>query len=170
MRRLPTSAIETKCEHGSGSTEPRTPRKGRPLRSFLLRVADTPFGERPTEISRARGFFLWFSHISLSARDRSREELYPNPIGSDTSCRKPVSAGDWRSLRRRCALVLRCIHRVAELGHASAKPSWLGPPHTLPREGQRIPLHPRCLPSISPPSKGCALASPAPCCQGADEP
>jgi hypothetical protein len=39
-----------------------------------------------------------------SHRDRSRSKLFPNPIGSDTSCRKPVSAGGWRCLRRRCAL------------------------------------------------------------------
>jgi hypothetical protein len=62
-----------------------------------------------------------------------------------------VSAEDAR-------LILRGIHRVAEQGHASAKPGWLGPPHTLPREEKRIPLHPRCLPSTGPPPKGCTHA------------
>jgi hypothetical protein len=37
-------------------------------------------------------------------RDRSRWELHPNPIGSGTSCHKPVSAGGWSRLRRRCPL------------------------------------------------------------------
>jgi len=97
---------------------------------------------------------LGVNHTRASSHhDHSRWKLYPNPIGSGTSCRKPASAGGWRSLRRRCALHLRDIHRSAGPGPAFAKPRRLGPPHTLPREGKRITPHPRCLPSTGPPPK-----------------
>jgi hypothetical protein len=158
-RCLPTSAIVTNCEHNRyRSVEPRTPRRSRLLRSFFLRVAWLL-----SERSQPRVHGSGAIEVSLAAsshRDRSRGKLNPNPIGSDTSCRNPVSAGGWRSLRRRCALLLRDIHRLAGLGHALAKPGRVGPPHTPPREGNRNPLRPRCLPSTSPPSKGCAHAPP----------
>jgi hypothetical protein len=104
-----------------------------------------------------------------SYRDRSRRKLHPNPICSGTSCHKPASAGGWSSLRRRCALHLRDIHRLAWPGPAFAKPRRLGPPHALPREGKRITPHPRCLPSTGPPPKGFALAPPALCYQSVGE-
>jgi hypothetical protein len=66
-------------------------------------------GKDPFRSSASRDFTgqgrLGVNHARASSHcDRSRSKLFPNPIGSDTSCRKPVSAGGWRRLRRRCAL------------------------------------------------------------------
>jgi hypothetical protein len=40
------------------------------------------------------------SCVDTSHRDRSRRELCPNPIGSDTSCRCSVRRAGWRRLPR----------------------------------------------------------------------
>jgi hypothetical protein len=58
-----------------------------------LRVA-VRFTAQPIERSRARGLLSGDSPIERhgsSRRDRSRWELHPNPIGSDTSCRGLVA-------------------------------------------------------------------------------
>ena len=67
-------------------------------------------GRGPFRSSASRDFTgqgrLGVNHARASShRDRSRSKLFPNPISSDTSCRKPVSAGGWRRLHRRCALL-----------------------------------------------------------------
>jgi len=54
-RRLPTSAIETKCDHNRTiDRAPHTAPKS-PSAQLYLRVANTPFGAQPAEISRLRG-------------------------------------------------------------------------------------------------------------------
>jgi hypothetical protein len=66
-------------------------------------LARTSFeGLVPTEMSRARGRrgFHLIMH-GASRRDRSRWELHPNPIGSDTSCRRARDDACRNSLRRR---------------------------------------------------------------------
>jgi hypothetical protein len=54
-RRLPTSAIETKCDHNRAiDRAPHTAPKS-PSAQLYLRVAIAPFGAQPAEISRLRG-------------------------------------------------------------------------------------------------------------------
>jgi hypothetical protein len=54
-RRLPTSAIETKCEHNRliGQTPHTAPKS--PSAQLMLRAATAPFGAKPAEMSRVRG-------------------------------------------------------------------------------------------------------------------
>lgn len=99
-RRLPTSAIETNCEHNCLTVRAPHTTPESPPAQLCLRVAQTRLRAVPAEISQARGF-CGDPHAASLCRDRSQRELYPNLIGSSTSCRKPVSAGSWSSLRRR---------------------------------------------------------------------
>jgi hypothetical protein len=156
-RRLPISAIETNCEHNLLMIRaPHTTLKS-PSAQLELRVAKAPFGAQPAEVSRARGE-RGGPREGPSSRDRSRWKLYPNPIGSGTSCRKPVSAGSWSSLRRRCPLIERTPTGSPGWAPLSRNPRRSGPPPAPSREEERDPPHPRCLPLIGPPPKGCALA------------
>jgi hypothetical protein len=110
----------------------------------------------PIEMSRARGLLssdLPIESAGTSHRDRSRWELHPNPIGSDTSCREPVAtpAGvavvvgplSWRDRLTSSPGVSRS--RGARL---------VGPPRATPREGDHATPHPRCLPSPDHPVRG----------------
>lgn len=90
-----------------GSPEPRAPCKWSPTcaalvadgyagpsRSGFLSVARFA-GARPVESSRVRdrGPGAFAPHyLGTSHCDRSPRELYPNPIDSDTSCRKLVTS------------------------------------------------------------------------------
>jgi hypothetical protein len=104
-RRLSTSAIY--CDpraHPTDRPNPAHRAGGRPpaqlsfratvfRRRNGLRVA-VRFTAQPIERSRARGLLSGDSPIERhgsSRRDRSRWELHPNPIGSDTSCRELVA-------------------------------------------------------------------------------
>jgi hypothetical protein len=105
----------------------------------------------------------------LPSRSLARE-LRPNPFGSDTSCRRSrraqagvacVAEASFRSLlARACLASIRLLRarspppgpRPASL--RSRFRSETGPPHTHPREGERDPLHPRCLPSSDSPCRG----------------
>jgi hypothetical protein len=88
-------------------------------------------------------------------RDRSRWKLHPNPVGSDTSCRRlvmirrperPASSGvDLPPSTNPPRSPTLARRRVPE--PAAADPRRIGPPLTLSREGGRDPPHPRCLPS-----------------------
>jgi hypothetical protein len=86
-----------------GPSEPRAPRSWSPTcaavfratvfrRRSGLRVASL-FRAKPVEMSRARGRLSRLPRESggSSRRDRSRWELFPNPIGSDTPCRGLVA-------------------------------------------------------------------------------
>lgn len=72
--RLPSSVASGLAPPVAGQGQPRSSR---------LR------GRQP--LSREAGAFL---------RDRSRGKLHPNPIRSDTSCRKPVPMPGWRTLHQ----------------------------------------------------------------------
>jgi hypothetical protein len=99
--------------------------------------------DEPTEISRPRGRRV----LRLRFRPRSLvAELYPNPFGSDTSCRGAVARGledprDRASLDAPLRLRRRCFRRSPVQG----------PPLASPREGNRDTPHPRCLPSTDAP-------------------
>jgi hypothetical protein len=56
---------------------------------------------QPAEMSRARGLRPSATRLVFGTRhrDRSRERLRPNPIGSDTSCRCACRDADWRNPR-----------------------------------------------------------------------
>jgi hypothetical protein len=98
-RRLPISAIKTNCEHNrSIDRAPHTAPESPPAQ-LSLRVAESPFGDQPAEISRARDR-RGYPCAASSHRDRSRYKLHPTPLGSGTSCRMPASAGGRRSIRR----------------------------------------------------------------------
>jgi hypothetical protein len=160
-RRLPISAIETNCEHNrSIDRAPHTALESPPAQ-LSLRVAEIPFrssasrdftGQGPAWLPM-RSFFPprslaveaspqpdWLGHLLSQACFRRRPEK-PPPRMTGSPGEAPLS----REPRRE------------------------GPPHTPSREGERIPPHPRCLPSMGPPSKGCALAPPVLCFQSAVE-
>jgi hypothetical protein len=156
-----------------GSADPRTPRRSRLLRSYLLRAAG-PLSERGQPRFHGSGAAGGKPHEGLFIAAIARGgSVIPTRSARTPPVATAASAGGWSRRRRRCPLLLRDIHRVAGLGHAFAKPRLLGPPHALFREEKRITLHPRCLPSTGPPPKGFALAPPALCCQsvgGSGEP
>ena len=166
-RRLSTSAIY--CDPRAHPTDRPNPAHracGRPPAQLSFRA--TVFRRRnglrvavritalPIEMSRARGLLSSDSPIERhgsSRRDRSRWELHPNPIGSDTSCRKLVAtpAGGavavgppaWRD-RLTSSPGMPC----------SRKACLLGPPRATPREGDHATPHPRCLLSPDHPVRG----------------
>jgi len=70
-RRLPISAIETNCEHNRPiDRAPHTTPESPPAQ-LSLRVAESPFGAQPAEMSRARGRH-GYPRTASSHRDRSR--------------------------------------------------------------------------------------------------
>lgn len=102
----------------------------------------------------------------LPSRSLARE-LCPNPIGSDTSCRRSrraqagvacVAEASFRSLLARARLAsIRPFERdlrLPKIRSLAVAVPWTGPPHAHPREGERDPLHPRCLPSSDSPCRG----------------
>jgi len=149
------------------SIEPRTPRRSRLQRSShcgwpspLSEISQPRFHGPgtgmvtharllPTAIARGRSFTP-----TRLARAPPVASLLPPGAGE-------ASAGDEPQLRY--------IHRLAGRDLALAKPRLEGPPHAPSREGERIPPHPRCLPSMGLPPKGCALARPVLCFQSAVE-
>jgi len=72
---------------------------------------DASSNTRPAERSRARGGIVDFSiqspaffhrlALQIAFACSARWKLIPNPIGSDTFCRKPASAQEWRPVPRR---------------------------------------------------------------------
>lgn len=105
--RLSTSAIETIHEHdhecpSSAAPHPQSPAgaaflpEAAPFRARSgLRMAHLAFASWPAEVPRVRGRVVGDGEAGaqlerdLSHRDRSREELCPDPIDSSTSCREP---------------------------------------------------------------------------------
>jgi hypothetical protein len=127
---------------------------------------------RPVEVPRVRGQLgARRPHVGSSHRDRSRWKLCPNPIVSDTPCRKPVTIRRPETPTSSGAVapatsLPRCpdARAPARPGVRCRGPFGIGPPHPPSREGERGPLHPRCLPSpdrppfwggLAPPSTGC---------------
>jgi hypothetical protein len=105
-RRLSTSATNFDPRAPPiGSSEPRAPRPRSPASAAVFRTAP-PFGRADgLRVAVLRGtanrdvtgqgpvrraYALLLDSAPLR-RDRSRRELHPNPIGSDTSCRDPVT-------------------------------------------------------------------------------
>jgi hypothetical protein len=164
-RRLSTSAIDTVREHNHESPNSAEPRQQSPADAAdfhgpdlsiatlncgwqrLLRDAAsqdfTGQGPCPRQLPRCLG---------TSRHDRSRRELRPNPMDLDTSCRCSLraQAGD------------ACAARTPVGAPITSSPSntaeavcLVEPPHAIPREGERDPPHPRCLPSPNePPWRG----------------
>ena len=112
MRRLSTSAIETIHEHNQSSLEPHrtVPTVARP-HSFLpalrlaarLRAADgccllAECGQPRCHGPGASNRSNHVACLSASCRDRSRQKLHPNPIGSDTSLSQARGATSWRTV------------------------------------------------------------------------
>jgi len=103
----------------------------------------------------------------LPSRSLARE-LRPNPFGSDTSCRRSrraqagvacVAESSFRSPLARARLASIWPLRARSPPPQQSAPlrsrfCRTGPPHTHPREGERDPLHPRCLPSSDSPCRG----------------
>ena len=161
-RRLPTSAIETNCEHNcSIDRAPHTAPESPPAQLFaaggrgLFRSsASRDFTGQGLVWSPIRGFF---PPRSLAAEASPRPDWLGHLLSQASFRRRPEKPPPKMSLQ------LKDIHWLAGRDPALAKPRLEGPPHTPSREGERVTPHPRCLPSIGPPPKGCALA-PAVCC------
>ena len=115
-------------------------------------------------MSRARGLAeVSLPRLGASHRDRSRRRASPQPDRLGHLLSPPVSSAGWSCLRRGSALwgalSRACLtgapKRSASPGVAAfAGPFGTGPPHAFPREGERAPLHPRCLPSLDNPCRG----------------
>jgi len=102
-RRLPTSAIETNCEHNRPTVQtPHTTPELPPAQRFCGWLE--PVSEPSQPRFHGPGAEVVTHSRPLSVAIAREGELNPNPIGSSTSCRKPASAGGWSSLHRRCAL------------------------------------------------------------------
>ena len=84
-------------------SKPRTPHRSRPLHSVFCGWLEPVSGTSQPRF-HGPGVEVVTHSRPLSVAIARDEELYPNPIGSSTSCRKPASAGGWSSLHRRCAL------------------------------------------------------------------
>lgn len=128
----------------------------RPDRRWLCPMSDAPLSQggverrpegfrsraRPVERSRARG--ARGSHLEGSSScDRSREELNPNPIGSDTSCRGLAGNRGWRR-RRIPSIESMPLHELADAPPLAPR-DILGSRAVLPRERGSDSPHPRCL-------------------------
>jgi len=150
-----TSPVDFCNQSRSASTtvrpsEPRAPRSWSPTRAAVFRTV--PFGSgtdcgwlcasarQPRRHGPGAGAKAFAFMHGSSRRDRSRWELHPNPIGSDTSCREIVTppAGD-----RRCQAI-----------------AWMTSLRTRPA----CPASPRCSPSRvasrKPPRRGMRSAEP----------
>jgi hypothetical protein len=120
-------------------------------------------------MSWARGFAeVSLPRLGTSRRDRSRESFAPThsartPLVAARgerrlelpASRRAPSGVSWHErawLRSGpCERDLRLPQMPAPL---RSRFCGIGPPHTHPREGERDPLHPRCLPSSDSPCRG----------------
>jgi len=167
-RRLPTSAIETNCEHNrSIDRAPHTTPESPPAQ-LSLRVAEAHFRAQPAEISRARDrhglpIHGFFPPRSLAAEASPQPDWLGHLLSQTWFRRKPEKPPPKMPPQRGIS--------TGSPGETplSRKPQLEGPPHTPSREGERIPPHPRCLPSTGPPPKECALAPAVFCLQRAAE-
>lgn len=117
----------------------------------------SPFQSDEAELSRVRGWngfaALAASSPSSSRRACARRELGPNPIGSDTSCRGPVtSVAGVANLVGRVHPAIAPLSRSHRPRDALARAAREGPPPAPFREEGYVPPHPRCLPSPKLPS------------------
>jgi hypothetical protein len=118
------------------------------------------------------------SHQLLPQRSLARE-LCPNPfLVSDTSCRLPVVRSPMEYRGAPAPDGAPCPNRPGVFGHcrdrrplepAGAVAREIGPPRALPREEERVPLHPRCLRSSDGVSVRRPAASSTCCPQPVDE-
>jgi len=153
----------------SAAPHPRSPAGAAMLSTVIalrrcaeLRMAEPTCVSRPVETSRVRGLSeTRRSLVGSSHRDRSRWKLCPNPIGSDTSCRRLVTIRRPETSTSSGAFAPATSLPRCPDAHASARPethcrglSGIGPPCAPSREGERAPLHPRCLPSSDRPFSG----------------
>jgi len=156
--RSPTSAIETNCEHNLLTVRAPHDLVGVASCAALSAGSDGPFQSRgQPSVHGPRGFALKDAQPlsaaiargesfspARSARAPPVARLFP-PDAGDASAKDNPPRG-------------RDIHKFAQLDPARAEPTFLGPPHSLSREEERDPPHPRCLLLIGSLPKECALS------------
>lgn len=93
-----------------------------------------PCREKPAEISQARD--RTDDAAGTSLRDRSRGELYPDPIDSDTSCHRLVAKRVWRPapLDAGSTSSSRACPATAAFAHGSLRAAV----HAPPRRGAQL--------------------------------
>lgn len=101
--RTPRTTLAVAHQRSSSRGWLRLERRNRTLSGTMR----TTHCARPTELSRARDQVSVVSHLrrpDASLRDRSRRELRPAPLGSDTSCRELVTRRTGAIPPRPCAV------------------------------------------------------------------
>jgi hypothetical protein len=122
-------------------------------------MATPAFTVRPAEISRARGRAS--KYIDLDCRRLSPRPLavkalpQPDRLGHPLSLARDISPNrrltsalsePWIVAPARTCLAVAAFAAMPPAVRCRARHR-IGPPHTIPREGDRAPLHPECLPS-----------------------
>jgi len=130
----------------------------------LFQPTSGPFGRSPLGRGQprihgpgteARVLYCPTSGLGLSYRNRSRQELRPNPIDPDTSCRKHVTsqAGEPAppdlDVSEEIHVFRACPTTAADAAFASQ-----GRFGCRPAKSRHIPLNPRCLPLPDVPRPG----------------
>jgi len=163
---------------GNESFEPRAPRRQSPTDTALPADGyagpsrtEPPFGSTSLERGQSRGHGPGARDpgavaphcLGASHCDRSRRELCPNPISSDTSCRKLAAPQAGVSCHAGASFPMRPLItslpgarrsrdlRLLDIDPLAANRCPLGPPYAPLREEHRAPPHPRCLPPPEPP-------------------
>jgi hypothetical protein len=171
-RRLSTSAtdIDPRARPDANRSNPAHRPGSRPPAQLLPRVATlVPANERSFRAlaagrgqprihgpgTEARVLFCPTSGLDLSYRNRSRQELRPNPIDPDTSCRKLVTsqAGEPAppdlDVSEEIHVFRACPTTAANAAFASQ-----GRFGCRSTKNRHIPLNPRCLPLPDVPRPG----------------
>ena len=131
-------------------------------------MATLPFRERGQSRSHGPGAPSRSACLgSASPYAIARARASPQPIRLGHLLSRLAACAGWSCLRRggsfRFLLArarLASIRpfgrdlRLPELRFLAVAVPWTGPPHAHPREGERDPLHPRCLPSPDSPCRG----------------
>jgi hypothetical protein len=166
-RARPVTSDQSNPAHRTGS---------RPPAQLLSRVAtlgpanELPFGRLLPERGQPRAHgsgteIRVLSPLKTSApprRDRSRRELRPNPIGSDTSCRKLVTSQVGVPTTPGRHFVTSPYFPSLPDDRRLRGARLPGPPPARFREEPSVPPHPRCLPSSDTPRPGQCPFTPQP--------
>jgi hypothetical protein len=143
--RLPTSTAEMIYEH---AFEPPRPQRWLRRRAAARRVV-IPLRGPPAELSQARGC-RGCPRFTPRRSDRSPQQIYPDLLDPDTSCRKLVPDGAWKSAPSGDRAVTWSRLRTNSPDSPCRSSVRLeGPPSTPTRESDCFGLRPRCLPPLS---------------------